>query len=145
MNVVFRRGTLEDIKYIYRLEERIFGVDAYSYEFLCYLYFYSDFFEVSCLGKRVIGYVIGEIKDRRGHVITIAVVKEYRRRGIGSRLLQDFIEYIRNRGVSNIYLEVSTKSIEAIKFYIKHGFKKCGFIPNYYRDGSDAYIMERKI
>jgi len=145
MPIYTRFVRLEDIKFIHELEKRIFGIDAYSYDFLCYLYIYSDFFEVSCLGNRIVGYIIGEIKDGWGHIITIAVVEEYRRRGIGSRLLKDFIEYAKSKGVYDIYLEVSTKRVDAIRFYEKHGFKKSGFIPDYYRDGSDAYVMRRRI
>jgi len=56
-----------------------------------------------------------------------------------------FIDYAKYNGADRIYLEVSVKRLEAIKFYRKFGFKIVSKIDRYYNDGSDAYIMELHI
>ncbi|MEB3760318.1 MAG: ribosomal protein S18-alanine N-acetyltransferase [Desulfurococcales archaeon] len=83
---------------------------------------------------------------RVGHLISIAVLEEYRGRGIGSALLQHTIDAMRNvYKVASIYLEVRVSNIGAIRLYEKFGFKKARIVREYYRDGEDAYVMVLKL
>ena len=83
---------------------------------------------------------------RVGHLISIAVLEEYRGRGIGSTLLQHTIDAMKNvYKVASIYLEVRVSNIGAIKLYEKFGFKKARIVREYYRDGEDAYVMVLKL
>ena len=140
--VKFRRVSIRDLDEITKLEREIFGPSGYSRNIVEYLLYYADFFVAACINDSIVGYICGEIRLGRGHIISIAVKKEFRRRGIGSMLLKLFIEELRKKNVRTVYLEVSTENKGAIKFYRKHGFRITGFIPKYYSDGSDAFIME---
>lgn len=83
---------------------------------------------------------------RVGHLISIAVLEEYRGRGIGSALLQHTIDAMKNvYKVVSIYLEVRVSNIGAIRLYKKFGFKKARIVREYYRDGEDAYVMVLKL
>ncbi len=83
---------------------------------------------------------------RVGHLISIAVLEEYRGRGIGSALLQHTIDAMKNvYKVASIYLEVRVSNIGAIRLYEKFGFKKARIVREYYRDGEDAYVMVLKL
>ena len=83
---------------------------------------------------------------RVGHLISIAVLEEYRGRGIGSALLQHTIDAMKNvYKVVSIYLEVRVSNIGAIRLYEKFGFKKARIVREYYRDGEDAYVMVLKL
>ena len=143
MQVAFRRATVNDLEEIARLEKSIFGIDAYSKSFLHYLICNAEFFDVAVDSGSglVIGYVVGAIEGPVGHLISIAVDRRYQRQGIGSRLLSRFLEFLRARGIRGVYLEVSVKNSQAIKFYEKHGFRILRRLSSYYSDGSDAYIM----
>ena len=136
---------MDDAKEITELEKNIFGVDAYPDYLVEFLINYSDFFVVACVDNSIVGYICCEIKLGRGHVITIAVDDRYRRRGIGSKLMKMFILYALKHGVKEIYLEVSVRNKEAISFYRKFGFEVTGYLPRFYRDGSDAYVMTLKL
>lgn len=77
-------------------------------------------------------------------VFTIAVDKNYRQRGIGSELLSHLIDKSLREGVSEIWLEVSTKNKRALALYEKFGFERVGIRKNYYQKlGEDAYNMKR--
>ena len=77
-----------------------------------------------------------------GHLVSIAVLEEYRGRGIGKTLLQETIRVMRDiyKTVS-IYLEVRVSNERAIRLYEKMGFKKVRLVPGYYRDGENAWVM----
>ena len=68
----------------------------------------------------------------------IAVSKEYRRKGIGEKL----IKYIFSLIQMPIMLEVRENNKGAIEFYRKNGFEQIATRKNYYTDtGEAAYIM----
>ncbi len=76
------------------------------------------------------------------HLISIAVLREYRRMGIGSALLKATIdEAVLDGNIASIYLEVRVSNEPAIRLYRKFGFREVRVIRGYYRDGEDAYVM----
>lgn len=85
----------------------------------------------------VIGYIGLYVN---GDITNVAVSKEYRGRGIASRLLTKAIDYAKYNEVSNIFLEVRTGNNIAIKLYEKNGFKQISRRKKYYEDGEDALI-----
>lgn len=86
-------------------------------------------------------------KPRRvGHLVSIAVLPGYRRRGIGSALLAETIRVMRDvYRVEAIYLEVRVSNRPAISLYEKFGFRKARVIRGYYSDGEDAYVMVKRL
>ena len=90
----------------------------------------------------VLGYAAIAISDDYGHLANIAVHPEHRGEGIGTGLLQNCIEYAKENGANYMALEVRTKNSEAVDFYLNHGFKVIGLVPDYYVDDS-AYVMEK--
>ncbi len=59
----------------------------------------------------------------RGHIGRIAVVREWRKRGVGSRLLSALIDVARAEGLESVDLD---SQVQAIGFYQKHGFRTRG-------------------
>jgi len=83
---------------------------------------------------------------RVGHVISIAVLQEYRRRGIGSALMSEALKIFEEKyDVDSVYLEVRVSNQPAINMYEKFGFVKARIIRSYYRDGEDAYVMVKRL
>ena len=90
-------------------------------------------------------YIISTIADLV-EIFTIAVDKDHRGEGIGSMLLNHLINYAHQVGVTEIWLEASTKNIAAINLYQKYGFEIQTIRKNYYqKTGEDAYNMIRKM
>ncbi|MGC8833808.1 MAG: ribosomal protein S18-alanine N-acetyltransferase [Armatimonadota bacterium] len=76
------------------------------------------------------------------HITTLGVAPEWRRRGIGERLLLGLLAEARHRGASRATLEVRPSNEAAIKLYTKYGFKTVAIRKGYYTDnGEDAMVM----
>ena len=60
-----------------------------------------------------------------GQVGRMAVLAEYRNKGIGSKLLQSVLLAARQQKLKNVYLHAQ---VSAISFYKKHGFTACGHV-----------------
>jgi ribosomal-protein-alanine N-acetyltransferase len=79
-----------------------------------------------------------------GHVVSIGVLPDYRRLGIGSELMNRAMETLKNiYKCSEVYLEVRVSNEAAINFYDRLGFKIDRVIKHYYKDGEDAYVMSK--
>jgi len=60
-----------------------------------------------------------------GQIGRMAVLAEYRNKGIGSKLLQFVLLTARQQNLKNIYLHAQ---VSALSFYKKHGFTTCGHV-----------------
>jgi ribosomal-protein-alanine N-acetyltransferase len=85
---------------------------------------------------RILGYVVSSPK---GHIISLVVGRQHRRRGLGTRLIQ---EVIRRLPGTRLTLEVRVGNREALSFYKQLGFRERARMPGYYPDGEDGVIME---
>ena len=140
-----RRAAKKDLPSVYRIEVEVFGTDAWHPMALgFFLYLDKAVFLVYDDGG-VKGYAIGVAeKAGRGHVLNIAVKPGYRRRGIGSVLLESLEEELGKLGAREFYLEVRRDNTGAIAFYEKKGYRSAGVMEKYYSDGCDAVIMWKK-
>ncbi|HYA02401.1 MAG TPA: GNAT family N-acetyltransferase [Syntrophobacteria bacterium] len=87
-------------------------------------------------GDRILGYVVFSPKDR---IISLVVGRKYRRRGVGTLLMQ---EVIRRCPGTRLTLEVRVGNQGARSFYQKLGFRESARMPGYYPDGEDGLLME---
>ncbi len=117
---------------------------------------YPDLFYVAEVDGRIVGYIMCREETagfdlprlrakRRGHVISIAVLPEYRRRGIGRSLLAKALDSMKARKLEECVLEVRVSNTAAINLYRKLGFEIVSQIPFYYMDGEHAYLMKVKL
>jgi ribosomal-protein-alanine N-acetyltransferase len=100
--------------------------------------------KVAVFNSRIIGYVcIRSILDMT-HLMNIAVLPEFRRRGTGRALLGNAVmEVKRLRPDTKLTLEVRKSNIAAVTFYEKFGFIATGKRNKYYQEPEDdAIIME---
>lgn len=82
---------------------------------------------------------------KKGHVISIAVLPEHQKRGIGFSLVQEALQAMVGYNAKECYLEVRTSNLPAIKLYKKWGFEVTRTIRDYYADGEDAFVMARHL
>ncbi len=80
------------------------------------------------------------------HLSTMAVLPDYRRRGLAKAMLRHLLDVARKRAANRMTLEVREHNEAARHLYLKFGFKIDGFIPGYYGDtGENAYVMSREL
>jgi ribosomal-protein-alanine N-acetyltransferase len=125
---------------------------------------YSDYFYESLLAELPEAFIIAEIGGKhvgyimcktefgfsnfkklgfvkKGHVVSIAVVEEHRRKGIGNALVEESVNGVKLRNCDEFYLEVRCSNTDAVRLYEKMGFVIRQQLNAYYRDGEDAYLM----
>ncbi len=90
---------------------------------------------------KTVGYCLATRDGRFAHLISIAVLREHRRKGVAGALLQQLLKYLPRHGVDELWLEVNTGNKEAIGLYTKFGFLKIMILENYYSDGASAVRM----
>ena len=97
----------------------------------------------------IAGFIIADsLRPRRpqqGQIITIDVLLEARRSGLGSRLLNAAEERIKAAGCTHVSLETAVDNLGAMRFYKKHGYVGLKILPNYYLDAIDALLMGKKL
>lgn len=86
------------------------------------------------------GYV-GVICAGDAEIALIAVDPQFRKQGIGRRLLERAVDYARQCGCENVFLEVRTGNEAAKALYGGLGFKAIAVRRRYYADGEDAIVM----
>ena len=126
----------------------IFFVDLYRRN--------PETFVVAEQDGKVVGYIMCRIEMglssmslsgvvKKGHVVSVAVLPEYRRKRVGTALVTKAMEGMQMYGAKQFYLEVRVSNKPAIDLYQSFNFKVLRTIRGYYRDGEDAYVMSRSI
>ncbi len=143
----FRPEDLDEVERI----NRVFLPENYpSYFFIeNYRRFPNSFLVAEDEKGEVIGYVMCRVESYYvrsttllfGHILSIAVSKRHRRRGIGKALMIEAESGLKGYGADVVYLEVRISNEPAIKLYENLEYKILGVIPSYYADGEDAYLM----
>jgi [ribosomal protein S18]-alanine N-acetyltransferase len=104
--------------------------------------------ETSLIGPvptRIVGFIVAEARGRAGHIITIDVLPEIRRAGIGSSLLQAAEDRLRAAGATMVELETAVDNSAAIQFYKRKEYFIEKTVPGYYSNQLDALVMRKDL
>ena len=139
--MIIRKFVPTDLKRVFEIENMSFS-QSYGINMFQQLYEMGIGFLVAEEEGYVIGYVMFWIKyENHGHIISIAVDKNYRRRGAGTQLLVKAISILSLLKIDAIYLEVNENNTAAVEFYKSFNFKIDRVVPGYYENGDGAIIM----
>jgi len=97
------------------------------------------------LSDFLIGICVLHVVLDEAQINFFAVNKTYRKKGFGTYLMNYLIKECRKLNIKKIFLEVSHTNLTAEKFYNRFDFSTVGIRRNYYKDGSDALLKEKKI
>tara|TARA_A100001035_G_C27683223_1_gene454124 strand:- start:38 stop:478 length:441 start_codon:yes stop_codon:yes gene_type:complete len=97
------------------------------------------------LANLVIGICVCQVILDEAQINYFVVNKKFRKRGFGSYLMSYLIKICQKQNVKKLLLEVSEKNSIAEKFYNRFDFFTVGIRKNYYKDGSDALLKEKKL
>ena len=139
--MLVRKFEPNDLKRVYEIESMSFN-QSYGIKMFQQLYEMGVGFLVAEEDGYVIGYVLFWIKyENYGHIISIAVDKNYRRLKAGTKLLLRAISVLSLLNLDTIYLEVNENNTGAVEFYKTFNFKIDRVVPGYYEDGAGAILM----
>ena len=116
---------------------------------------FPDSFVVAEESGEIVGYAMCRVehrfgfgpfgRGRRGHLISIAVLPDFRRRGVATALMNETMKSLTGYNCENMFLEVRVSNVAAVGFYKVLGFGVERMIRHYYADGEGAYLMARKL
>ncbi len=94
----------------------------------------------------IAGFLVGrKLRKDMGHVVTIDVVPEARRSGLGSRLMETCEERLRDAGCHAMFLETAVDNEVALRFYKRLGYSVVKTIPRYYFGSVDAFLLAKRL
>ena len=133
----------------WRLDQRCFvDGEAYSRETFEYLLTSPESVSYRAVTPdgTMVGFIVGIVEpDATGHITTLGVAPEHRRRGVAQRMLHKVEEGFRRRGVRITRLEVRSVNAGAQDLYVKLGFAVTQRLPRYYSNGGDGLLMIKSL
>tara|TARA_B100000886_G_scaffold159783_1_gene108896 strand:- start:151 stop:591 length:441 start_codon:yes stop_codon:yes gene_type:complete len=93
----------------------------------------------------VIGICVFHVVLDEAQINFFAIKQKYRKKGFGTFLMSYLIKECEKLNINKIFLEVSNTNFTAEKFYNRFDFSTVGIRRNYYKDGSDAFLKEKKL
>jgi ribosomal-protein-alanine N-acetyltransferase len=95
---------------------------------------------------QIAGFIVAEASRRGlGHIITIDVLPENRRTGLGSKLLAAAEQRLLEASCHAVVLETAVDNAPALAFYKRHRYSVLKVIPRYYSNGVDAFVLEKPL
>jgi ribosomal-protein-alanine N-acetyltransferase len=134
-----------DFETLYRIDQICFpkGIAYGRFEMKVYLRARGSYCLLAESGGNVAGFILAELAPDEGHIVTLDVLEDYRRQGIGSLLLSAAENEMVSRGGKRMVLETATTNKAAIALWNKHGYRETGIIENYYGLGQNALKMQK--
>ena len=117
---------------------------------------FPETFIVAEEDRKIVGYIMCRIEVglsnfglsgliRKGHVVSIAVLPQGRRKGVAQELMKTAMEGMRYYKARQCYLEVRVTNDAGVALYRKLGFEVSRTSQDYYSDGEDAYVMTKRL
>jgi len=133
----------------WRLDQRCFvDGEAYSRDTFEYLLTAPEAlaYRVVTQSGTMVGFVIGLLEpDHTGHITTVGVAPEHRRRHLARRLMEKAEEGFRRRDIRIVRLEVRSLNISAQQLYLSLGYTVTQRLPKYYSNGGDGLLMVKSL
>ncbi len=143
--MIVRNVIADDIYRIIELEYQNFDY-PYPPEIVNFLFeSYRDTFLVVEKDGEVIGFVIGIVQKKEGHILVIAIRDDFKRKGVGTFLMKKLIDIYKKKGITRLKLEVRASNIAAISMYKNLGFKITNRLKHYYENGEDGLLLRREM
>ena len=149
---ILRRCELSDIIPVMEINLRTLPEHYSDYFYESLLEELPEAFIVAEISGQIVGYIMCKIEHgfsnfkklgfvKKGHVVSVAVIDEHRRKGFGSVLVDEAVKGVKIVRCSELYLEVRCSNNDDVRLYEKLGFFIIQRLKAYYRDGEDAYVM----
>jgi ribosomal-protein-alanine N-acetyltransferase len=96
--------------------------------------------------EAIVGFAIAQPYKKHGRILTLDVLPEARRSGLGSTLLLECEKRLRQRNCTEVYLETAVNNEAALKLYHKQGYRTLRTLPDYYHgSGLDAFLLGKEL
>lgn len=135
-----------DIPAIMEIERSSFTTPWSEISFLSEIYKKNGISRVALSGEKLIGYICVNYVLHEAHLLNLAVHQDFRRRSVGTILLNETLKELKNKGCVFIYLEVRVSNTSAQGFYEQFEFSATSRRKKYYANpDEDALLMMGRI
>ena len=156
VNIKLRRFKPSDLDGVVRINRECLPENYTDLFFINLFKRFPETFIVAEVDGEIVGYIMCRIEtgipsfkvlgiSKKGHVISLAVLPNHHRKGIGYQLMREATQAMVNYKAKECYLEVRESNIPAVNLYKKLGFETTRAIRNYYADGEDAFLMAAQL
>ncbi|MEM3789197.1 MAG: ribosomal protein S18-alanine N-acetyltransferase [Candidatus Bathyarchaeia archaeon] len=142
-------ASITHLERLFEIEMECFKSEAFTKQQIAHLLTNQNC--ISLIAKendKIIGFIIGMVyvEDNvlTGHILTIDVSPNHRRKGVGIKLLEELEKIFRDKGVKVCRLEVREDNVAALNLYQKFGYKKVGKLHHYYGD-AHGILLEKAL
>lgn len=145
LDLVIRQGTLSDVQAIMALEQ---GSIEHPWESKAIETLITDSNKTCLIAEldgTIAAYVGAESVLDESNIGNIVTHKDFRGRGIATRLFDALLKELKEQGIVKVFLEVEHDNAPAIALYEKSGFTKYGHRRDYYGPGKDAVLMSKEL
>ena len=146
------RANLTDLLSIEQMEKDCFQTEAFNRRLIKNLLINPKSIVIKAItpSGKIVADIIGITKKvnriQVGRIFSLCVLKEYCKKGIATHLLKLLEEEFYLNSIRKVVLEVSALNVIAQQFYQRHGyFITSSILPNFYNDGSDAFVMNKNL
>ena len=139
--MIVRLAENKDLQAIANLERACF-VEPWSTGQLAGSFARTDFCALVVeIDGEIAGYICGTTLFETAEIARVAVDKNRRRTGLGGKLLDGFLAFVKSKGAERVFLEVRESNQAAIGLYLSRGFEKTRIRENYYDGKENAVEM----
>ncbi|HMT07997.1 MAG TPA: ribosomal protein S18-alanine N-acetyltransferase [Pyrinomonadaceae bacterium] len=141
--------TIADLNEVLRLNIRCFR-DGDNYTKYTFDYLLNDPRTISYRAVTDSGEMVGfafmtETENGAGHLTTLGIAPEHRRRGLARTLLSRIEKAAKDRELTTVILEVRAGNMAAKELYIREGYNVMQRIRKYYNNGEDCFLMMKSV
>ena len=151
-----RKFTPNDLQTVMHINRLCLPENYMDFFFMDLYQRFPETFIVAEQDGKIVGYIMCRIEVglaslglggliRKGHVVSIAVLPQGRRKGVAQALMTAAMEGMSHYKAKLCYLEVRVTNEPGVSLYKKLGFEVSRTINGYYSDGEDAYVMTKKL
>ena len=151
-----RKFEMQDLQKVMFINRACLPENYTDYFFLDLYRRFPESFIVAEQDGKIVGYIMCRIElgfsnfgfsglIKKGHIVSIAVLPEFRRKGIAKALISRAMEGMKLYKAKQCFLEVRVSNVPAVNLYKSLGFQITKTIHGYYADGEDAYVMSKKL
>ena len=147
MSIIVKKTDIGDLEILYKIEKECFTLEAFSKKQITSLLQAPN--SISLLAEingKIVGFIIALIYGGRngkiGHVFTLDVALNARKKGVGLKLLDSLEQILREKGVNVCYLEAKVNNVAARELYRKLGYVEIRFLKGFYRGGNGIRLKK---
>lgn len=102
-------------------------------------------YRIATPNEAIVGFIFVMTQQGTGHITTIGIAPEHRRRGLAEKLLIHCEEALRKREIATVSLEVRVSNIAAQSLYRGLNYATVQRLNGYYNNGEDAFLMVKSL